>query len=183
MKSSNMEVKNVHLKLNQLLFSIKYMLLYLSQKTTQKFEFFTPIITPPIFTSPAYCFHWTAILCSQLWDPLRLHTMPSVHLRAGLVQHRRWILLLTLCPACYSLKPVLLFLPPQNEPFLSSSIPLLSLQGEILFISWAVGLWLLQHQKQFSSLFSIEVSTIDRIVWDFFQSFKSQIICSRNLEH
>lgn len=127
-----MGVKNVHLKLNQLLFSFKYMLLYLSQQIIQKFEFFTPIITPPIFPSPAYCFHWTTILCSQLWDPLRLHTMPSVHLGAGLVQHRRWILLLTLCPACYSLKPVLLFLLPQNEPFLSSSIPLLSFQGEIL---------------------------------------------------
>ena len=182
-KSSNLGVKNVHLKLNQLLFSFKYMLLYLAQKIIQKLEFFSAIITPPIFTSPAHCYHWATILCSQLWDHMRLHTMPSVHLRAGLVQHRRWILLLTLCPACYSLKPVLLLLLPQTEPFLSSCIPFLFFQGKTLFVSWAVGLWLLQHQKHFSSLFSIEVGAVYRIIWDFFQSFKSQIICSRNLEH
>lgn len=134
-KSSNLGVKNVHLKLNQLLFSFKYMLLYLAQQIIQKLEFFSVIITPPIFTSPAHCFHWATILCSQLWDHMRLHTMPSVHLRAGLVQHRRWISLLTLCPACHSLKPVLLLLLPQNEPFLSSCIPFLSFQGKTLFVS------------------------------------------------
>lgn len=56
-KSSNLGVKNVHLKLNQLLFSFKYMLLYLAQQIIQKLEFFTAMVTPPILTSPAHCFH------------------------------------------------------------------------------------------------------------------------------
>lgn len=156
------------------------MLLYFAQQIIQNLEFFTAMITPPIFTSAAHCFHWATIFCSQLWDRMRLHTTPSVHS----VQHRRWVLLLTLCPACYSLKPVLLLLLPQNDSFLSSCIPFLSFQGKTLFVSWAVGLWLLQHQKHFL-LFSPSrlAGSIYRIIWDFFQSFKSQIICSRNLEH
>lgn len=180
-KSSNLGVKNVHLKLNQLLFSFKYMLLYLAQQIIQKLEFFSVIITPPIFTSPAHCFHWATILCSQLWDHMRLHTMPSVHLRAGLVQHRRWISLRTLCPACHSLKPVLLLLLPQNEPFLSSCIPFLSFQGKTLFVPEQLVCGF--YSTRSTCLFSIEVGAVYRIIWDFFQSFKSQIICSRNLEH
>lgn len=113
-KSSNLGVKNVHLKLNQLLFSFKYMLLYLAQQIIQKLEFFTAMVTPPILTSPAHCFHWATIFCSQLWDHMRLHTMPSVHS----VQHRRWILLLTLLPSLL-LSKACLAPPPSPEWALS----------------------------------------------------------------